>query len=169
MLALVHDASQRAELAPERRPVPRTEGLVEADATGRLWLRGEPCHPRIRPSGYAEQWLPGRGKTLAHVAICEAFHGPQPSPQHQVDHLNADRSDNRPRNLTWATPEDNRARRRVLRGEAHPLSRIRNEDAARMRALFNSGVSQHVIARAWGVGRWLVHRVVTGQTYLEAR
>ena len=42
-----------------------------------------------------------------HILVCNAFHGPRPSPRHQVDHINRDRFDNRPENLRWVTPHEN--------------------------------------------------------------
>ena len=42
-----------------------------------------------------------------HILVCTAFHGPRPSPRHQVDHINRDRFDNRPENLRWVTPREN--------------------------------------------------------------
>ena len=42
-----------------------------------------------------------------HILVCTAFHGPRPSPRHQVDHINRDRFDNRPENLRWVTPHEN--------------------------------------------------------------
>lgn len=42
-----------------------------------------------------------------HILVCTAFHGPRPSPRHQVDHINRDRWDNRPENLRWVTPHEN--------------------------------------------------------------
>lgn len=50
----------------------------------------------------------GRYKTIGvHRLVCDAFHGAPPSPKHQPDHINGDRSDNRPINLEWVTPKEN--------------------------------------------------------------
>lgn len=49
----------------------------------------------------------GMKKMLIHTAVCAAFHGPKPSPDHQVRHLNGNRSDNRADNLAWGTAAEN--------------------------------------------------------------
>lgn len=43
----------------------------------------------------------------AHSVICEIFHGPRPSKDHQVAHWNGNTRDNRANNLRWATQLEN--------------------------------------------------------------
>lgn len=47
------------------------------------------------------------GTIKVHRAICEAFHGPAPSPAHEVLHRNEDGTDNREDNLKWGTRKEN--------------------------------------------------------------
>lgn len=42
-----------------------------------------------------------------HLLVCEAFHGPRPSPVHEARHLNGDPLDNSAANLTWGTKREN--------------------------------------------------------------
>ena len=46
-----------------------------------------------------------------HRLVCEAFHGPRPSPRHQAAHLNGNSHDNRAVNLAWVTPAENSSHR----------------------------------------------------------
>lgn len=47
------------------------------------------------------------GNLKVHRLVCEAFHGPRPSPKHVVIHLNEDATDNRAENLKWGTQKEN--------------------------------------------------------------
>ena len=42
-----------------------------------------------------------------HTLVCEAFHGPKPSEDSVVVHLNENGLDNRPENLKWGTQKEN--------------------------------------------------------------
>jgi hypothetical protein len=52
----------------------------------------------------------GREKIVAsYRLVCEAFHGPQPTPAHQVAHNDGDVANNHYTNLRWATAKENAA------------------------------------------------------------
>lgn len=48
-----------------------------------------------------------RVRRMVHQVVCYYYHGPRPSPQHEIRHLNGNRLDNRPENLRWGTRKDN--------------------------------------------------------------
>ena len=62
-----------------------------------------------------------RQLTIAvHILVCETFHGPKPTPKHEVRHLNGIATDNRPENLAWGTHAEN-MQDRVTHG-THPFA-----------------------------------------------
>lgn len=149
----------------ERRVIPGTDGLAEADAEGRLYVRGHLATPRLRPTGYLEQWLPVLGKVSAHVAVCLAWHGAAPFDGAHVDHIDRDRTNNVPSNLVWALPAHNYGRRILKRGPAHPNATLSAREVRIARSLHADGVPCPAIARALGVSRSTAWRAATSRTY----
>jgi hypothetical protein len=72
---------------------------------------------RARPRQLDEDWTFGRAdekrgymylsSTMVHRIVATAFHGPQPSKDHVVDHIDTNRQNNRPENLRWVTRLEN--------------------------------------------------------------
>lgn len=86
-------------------------------ASGEVWSsipwRGQTWRPmaqHLNSHGYPKVNIKNgdlRQAMLVHREVCEAFHGPKPTPDHQVRHLNGDRTDNRAANLAWGTASEN--------------------------------------------------------------
>jgi hypothetical protein len=64
-----------------------------------------------------------------HDVITRTFHGPPPSPEHTVDHINGDPSDNRAKNLRWATKKE-QGRNRIDNHSVAQLDSITGEQLA---------------------------------------
>lgn len=79
---------------------------------GRLWFRERKTYLN-KSRGYV-YCRTGKRNYSVHRLVAEAFL-PNPNNLPQVDHLNADRTDNRVENLEWVTIQEN-ARRVVERG-----------------------------------------------------
>lgn len=101
------------------RPIP-TEPGYEASTLGRvrsvdrvvMTARGPQRHRgRVRAQheqgDYLYVWLPGGRNRSVHRLVAEAFHGPLPAGR-ETRHRNGDHHDNRPTNLHYGTPSDNR-------------------------------------------------------------
>lgn len=91
------------------RPCPHI--LLYASGRGEIYaIGGVKLNHRVRPDGYVVVSSGGKDH-FVHRLVASAFHGPAPSPLHHVDHIDRDRSNNRPANLRWVTPAENLARR----------------------------------------------------------
>lgn len=110
-----------------------------------------------------------------HVAVCETFHGPRPTPAHVVRHLNGDSLDNRASNLAWGTHSENIADMmrhgtcRPARGETHCRAKLTQVEVDEIRGLLTSEplLTQGMIAELYGVDRSRVSRIQNGKGWAE--
>lgn len=96
------------------KPVPGFEGyyvsntgLVRSEKRGKsLILKPSPS----KKTGYHRVCLRKDGKPYTkyvHIIVCEAFHGPKPTPEHEVNHKDLDKGHNHEKNLEWLTHAEN--------------------------------------------------------------
>lgn len=91
-----------------------------------------------------------------HRLICSAFHGPSPSPVHQVRHLDGNPNNNLPGNLCWGTQAENWQDRRIHGtasvGEKHPAAKLTDQEREHIRWAVSRGLcSRRHAARALGM------------------
>lgn len=171
----------------ERRPIPGFEGRYEAASDGSIYSVRRVF---IHESGY-EQIIPekqmttqltetgyyrvalttnGRSKSYrAHRLVAAAFL-PNPENLPEVNHLNADRTDNRVSNLEWCTKEQNRQHAVRLRceGVLGPRSASRKlnpEGVTHARRAFRDGAAYKQIADAYGVSVETIRDAIRGKTW----
>jgi HNH endonuclease/NUMOD4 motif len=108
----------------EWRSIPGYEGVYSVSNTG--LLRSEPREVwggrafYNTPQKILKQWVTPDGYSLAgghynrkgiqlfvHICVCSAWHGPKPSPKHEVRHLDGDPTNNAIDNLAWGTRSQN--------------------------------------------------------------
>lgn len=120
----------------------------------------------------------GSGRLIcSHVLICEAFHGPKPSPLHEVAHGDGVRSNVCPGNLRWATPKENAADR-VLHGtspvgEKNPRAVVTEAQVAEIRLIYAQSMGVKYVKRGtrenlatrFGVGLDVIKHIVAGNTW----
>jgi hypothetical protein len=153
----------------EWRPVPRFEGIYEVSRCGKV--------RRILPDrrtyvgriltqllnhkrGYYWVRMSNGGRktrktVLVHRIVCEAFHGPPPSPRHVAHHKDANRLNNHAGNLEWKTQSQNleeAARMGTFAvGSNRHNSKLTEDLVVLMRERFDSGEPITQLARAFGI------------------
>jgi hypothetical protein len=123
-----------------------------------------PLKPKVDRYGYVYFTLsfgPGRPQKhfKAHRLVCEAFHGPPPSPRHGVAHGDGDPANNRADNLRWATGSENMADM-VAHGRSR--AKLTSDQVLEIRS---SSDSHCRLADRYGVSRETVRKVVIGSTW----
>ena len=94
-------------------PIPGHEGKYSVNEVGEIIsLRtGKLLNPMMKPNGYLRVCLglPGGGRKdyLVHRIVCQVFNGDPPKGKHCVNHINCDKTDNRPENLEWCSHLEN--------------------------------------------------------------
>jgi hypothetical protein len=106
---------------------------------------------------------------LVHVLVCTAFHGPKPSPKHEVAHWNNDCLNNRPSNLRWTTSKDNKAdmirhgTKRV--GSKINFTKLTEMEVLAIRRLRASGLTLRTVGERFGISETHVRRIAIGERW----
>jgi hypothetical protein len=102
-------------------------------------------------------------KFLVHRLVATAFIGPPPTPEHDVNHIDYEPSNNHCDNLEWLTTQGNHDHSisRHPRGVTHGMNRLSEDDVRNIRALHAQGGTQTSIALQFGISQAHCQRIVT--------
>jgi hypothetical protein len=142
-----------------------SRGRVRRRETGRIlkpWIAAKRYH-------YVHLFTAHRKRKVGvHVLVTEAFHGPKPSPRHEVAHWDGRCTHNTSTNLRWATHAENIEDQRrhgtmhppVMKGAAHPRSKLKDDDVVQIRRVYSGRRGElSELADFYGVDRSTVQRV----------
>lgn len=112
----------------------------------------------------------GEGAQIAvHVLVCHAFHGPAPTPKHEVAHGDGTRTNNRDDNLRWVTHKQNAqdmvSHGRSSRGIKNPKAKLTPDDVLEIRRLRQKGVMLKTVARVFNISVAQACSAATGRTW----
>jgi len=105
-----------------------------------------------------------------HRLVAFAFLGPPPTSDHEINHIDGDRTNNRVTNLEWVTRQENAVHAHQILGkgigETHPLARLTQEDVGQIRRLYAAGHhSLTELAAAFGVDQVHISRIVRHEAW----
>lgn len=158
--------------AEEWRAVVGYEGFYEVSDLGRVRsLRNgnKVLTPRLSTNGYVTVGLNLRGrkvKALVHRLVLSAF-SRHPLPAEVGNHLDFDKTNNRPVNLEWTSSAGNSAhakssgRMNSPIGERHGGAVLTSDDVRHIRRLCAGGASQYSVARLFCVSQGHVALIVS--------
>lgn len=134
------------------RPIPSAPGY-EASTLGRIRnaSTGRVLRDQRNTRGYRKVHL-GREQQnrLVHRLVCEAFHGPAPTGGEHADHIDFDRTNNRPDNLRWLAAAANLGRTLVrVRGGWQMDGDALEDDGARLTDEQRAQLDSELAARGW--------------------
>ncbi len=129
--------------------------------------KGSPLHP-VNLFGYPAVglWKDGEQFGQIHLLVLEAFVGPCP-PDHQSNHKNGRRDDNRVENLEWVTEEDLNARLSQPSLESRGyLTKLQEWQVIAIRALYATGDwVQWKLAEVFGVHQSLISDTINRKSW----
>jgi hypothetical protein len=104
-----------------------------------------------------------------HQLVADAFHGPRPSPAHQVRHLDGNPANNSASNLAWGTVAENAADRlrhgHYERGGRHHYAKLNEEQVRTLLERRAAGEKVRDLSAAFGVGVSTVEDILYGKTW----
>jgi hypothetical protein len=98
-----------------------------------------------------------RQHATVHTLVAEAFLGPRPTPEHQVNHRDGIKTNNRVDNLEWCTPSENQHHRYDVlrdvgpRGERQGHVKVTEAEVREIRRRCAAGELQRVVAADYGI------------------
>lgn len=167
-------------MSGEWRMVPGFDGWYEVSNCGQLrsWRKpsgGSLDGPRLLKQcceqGYMKSKLthPVIGKVSINVShiVAATFVGPRPHGK-VCDHINGDRSDNRPGNLRWITSAENIKSAAAMgrMGGARSHSPLTVDDAVRIRELRSRGLTLAEISNRYPVTSSTISRICRNETWM---
>ncbi|MBR8343070.1 HNH endonuclease [Burkholderia ambifaria] len=108
-------------------------------------------------------------KFLVHKLVASLFVGPAPTPEHEVNHIDCDTSNNRWDNLEWMTDQENHDYKcslgRQPRGITHGLSKLSEAEVREIRDLYAKGANRNAIRKQFGISHIHCTRIVNREVW----
>lgn len=161
-------------------PVLGFEGHYEVSDDGEVRsIKRKPIilAPRYDRTGYVRAALFLDGKyniRLVHRLVAAVFLPPQPTPLHEINHIDCNKANNRADNLEWCTRSENgfhayaNGRSTPRKGTLHGMSKLTEADVLEIKSLLGT-MTQREIAARFGVLQPQIHRIATGKRWAHLK
>lgn len=109
-------------------------------------------------------------RPMVHQIVAAAFLGPCPS-GYQVNHIDGNKTNNRPGNLEYVTLFDNIRHANAtglhdMRGEKHPQHKLTPMEVQKVRNLYATGAwSQRALAAKFAISQTQIGRIVRNESW----
>lgn len=155
------------------RSVPRKWHTERGVAEGRL------LKTSIDKAGYEQIKL--RGSTgneksaTVHILVAAAFIGPRPE-GNRIDHLDADRSNNKLSNLEYVTTSEDIRRmyernggRPAFKGAGNPMAKVTDQKVRQIRRLAAEGMTYRQLAKEYGITPKHAYKIVRREEWQQVK
>ena len=154
------------------KPIPDYEEY-EASSKGRIRRGHRVLSHCFSVEGYPKYSIKRRTRYVSisgHSMTCAAFHGPMPTPKHEVRHLDGSKDNNNPENLRWGTRKENVADKKThgtsSMGEGNGNAFLTKTDVLEIRNKYSSGeYSQRALASEYNISKSQLSYIVTRQRW----
>lgn len=150
--------------------VPRTVYFRNWWGADSRFIAGKFLNPKEKPNGYLSIALSAGGDGgwyYLHRVVAKAFFGPPPTKNHEVNHINGCRNDNRACNLEWVTRTENHRHARDELGNVgeNKTNALSKSDVLHIRARRMLGESTTSIAEDFDCGQNNIGVICRGETW----
>jgi hypothetical protein len=166
--------------------IPEYEGIYQISDQGRIrsldrmvrqrfgglqHRKGQIISPWVNPEGYSFVMLNKETsfrRWRVHRLVLTVFMGP-PEPGMECCHRDSNPRNNRIENLRWGTSASNSkdmiANGTSMKGERSNLSKLRNEQIAKIKEMLATGMTQQRIASLFNVKQTTISKIKLGCTW----
>jgi hypothetical protein len=163
------------------KPIKGFESLYLISNLGRLKsfhrdkINGKVINPTLTTKGYFHVHLYRAGEKITariHQLVAQAFIGDCPK-DHQVNHKNGNKTDNRASNLEYLTMSENIEHAKFsglyTKGTKRPASKLTENDVREIRKLSKQKLSSRKIGEMFGVGKTVILRIRNGENWKHVK
>lgn len=133
---------------------------------------GREITQKVTYAGYLDVGLSISGKQYyrrVNRLVCEAWHGPPPSPKSHACHTDGVRTNNHYSNLRWASCAENHQDKHQhgtwMCGSKHPLAKLTEELVATIKRRLLQGDSATILSTLYGVPKSKISSIKHGRSW----